>query len=150
MKVHSIGVQHCTNRTGGCDAGSVPCDGHDIRRRGSAIFNHSAEDPRIFQPKRGWHMLVNALLGGFHPQDSQGGHTCSLDGLTWSDPRIGGYNQTITCTFPDGTSVNYRRERPQIVQDTTTGQPIGISNGMQCPRRFGVFKGEGRGYEPRG
>ena len=99
----SIGVQHCRNRTGGCDGGSVPCRGHETCPRGSAIFNHSAEDPSIFQTviprlpapllslpcaffclacvdetmfaqRRGWHMLVNALPGGCHPQEAQGGH----------------------------------------------------------------------------
>ena len=34
-----------------------------------------------------------------------------------------------------------RRERPQILQDPKSGEPIGISNGVQCPRRFGVFQG---------
>lgn len=85
-------------------------------------------------------MLVNALPGGCHPQEAQGGLAWSRDGITWSEPRIGGYNGTIR--FLNGTTMNCRRERPQIIQDPeTSGDPIGISNGVQCPRRFGVFKG---------
>jgi hypothetical protein len=53
----------------------------------------------------------------------------SRDGVTWSDPRIGGYNATIS--FPNGTSMNCRRERPQILLDPESGEPIGISNGVQ-------------------
>eukprot|EP01043_Picozoa_sp_COSAG02_P085733 COSAG02_NODE_23321_length_722_cov_1.242376_2_plen_112_part_00 len=53
----------------------------------------------------------------------------SRDGVTWSDPRIGGYNGTIA--FPNGTSMNCRRERPQILLDPESGEPIGISNGVQ-------------------
>ena len=34
-----------------------------------------------------------------------------------------------------------RRERPQIIQDPASGEPIGLSNGVQCPRSFGVFQG---------
>ena len=59
--------------------------------------------------------------------------------MTWSEPRIGGYNGTIR--IPNGTAMTCRPERPQIIQDPTTLQPIGISNGVQCPRRFGVFQG---------
>ena len=46
-----------------------------------------------------------------------------------------------TIRFPNGTSMNCRRERPQIIQDPASGEPIGISNGVQCPRSFGVFQG---------
>ena len=87
----------------------------------------------------------------------------SRDGVTWSNPRIGAYNGTIS--FLNGTSMNCRRERPQILLDPESGEPIGISNGVQvlqrrstctlatvqltfrarvmvqCPRRFGVFTG---------
>ena len=48
--------------------------------------------------------------------------------MTWSEPRIGGYNQTVV--FPNGTRVDCRRERPQILLDLTTGDPIGLSNGI--------------------
>eukprot|EP01052_Picozoa_sp_SAG31_P007541 SAG31_NODE_360_length_17025_cov_5.362460_4_plen_94_part_00 len=59
---------------------SVPCTGSSACPRGNAIFNHSAEDPSIFRTKRGWHMLVNALPGGCHPQESQGGgHAWSIE-----------------------------------------------------------------------
>lgn len=53
----------------------------------------------------------------------------SRDGVSWSDPRIGGYNSTIS--FLNGTSMNCRRERPQILLDPESGEPIGISNGVQ-------------------
>ena len=53
----------------------------------------------------------------------------SRDGVTWSDPRVGAYNGTIF--FLNGTSMNCRRERPQILLDPESGEPIGISNGVQ-------------------
>merc|ERR1712151_874636 len=99
----------------------------------------SAEDPDVFVDSRGnYHILVNALPGGCHPQESQGGHAWSRDGVTWSEPRVGAYNETIT--FLNGTSMTCRRERPQMILDSMR-RPIGMTSGIQCPNAFGYFKG---------
>ena len=145
----SIGLQHCTSKSGGCDGGSIPCSSRPpVNGNASAalcpgtdaVFGHTAEDPSIFKTKRGFHMLMNAMPGGCHPQPSQGGLAWSRDGIHWSEPRIGAYNETLR--FLNGTMMQCRRERPQIILDPKTSEPIGMSSGIAgCTRRFAVFKG---------
>ena len=59
------------------------------------------------------------------------------DGLTWSEPRVGAFNETAT--FLNGSEMWCRRERPQMILDGSL--PIGMASGIQCPRAFGHFKG---------
>ena len=118
-----IGVQHCANATAKCEAGAA----------GNQVFDHTAEDPSVFVDARGrYHMLVNALPGGCQPKSIQGGHSWSLDGVTWSEPRVGAYNGTVQ--FTDGTSMTCgRRERPQMIQDAA-GVPLAMTAGATgCP-----------------
>jgi hypothetical protein len=117
-----IGVQQCANATAVCE-GNV----------GNQVFNHTAEDPSVFVDARGrYHMLVNALPGGCQPKSIQGGHSWSLDGVTWSEPRVGAYNGTVQ--FTDGTSMTCgRRERPQMIQDDAN-VPLAMTAGATgCP-----------------
>jgi hypothetical protein len=125
----SIGVQYCANKNALCSGGRNP------------IYQHTSEDPSVFQDTRGnWHMLVNALPGGCNPKLQQGGHAWSTDGITWSEPRTGAYNTTMMLT--DGSSMTCnRRERPQMILDPVKGTPLAMTAGVVgCPA-FGVNKG---------
>ena len=95
--------------------------------------------------------LINALPGACIPKLQQGGHAWSLDGVTWSEPRVGAYNTTIEFSEPmimaDGTvatsMVCDRRERPQMILDDE-GEPLAMSSGVTgCPAFGDDYKGDG-------
>jgi hypothetical protein len=69
-------------------------------------------------------------------------HAWSQDGVTWSEPRVGAYNTTIK--FTNGSSmVCQRRERPQMILDPLTKEPLAMSGGVTgCPP-IGYSKGGG-------
>ena len=127
-----IGVQHCLNPDAPCAAGV----------NGAPVFAHTAEDPSVFRDGRGnWHMLLNALPWSCIPKDMQGGHAWSLDGVGWSEPRVGAYNTTVK--FTDGSEMRCeRRERPQMIMNTTQQQPLALVSGMvNCPPFGPIYKG---------
>ena len=84
-------------------------------------------------------MIMNALPFQCVPKDHQGGHAWSRDAITWSEPRVGAFNTSIS--FSDGTvAVCERRERPKIIKDPISGDPIALVTGvLGCPP--GIFKG---------
>jgi len=121
-----ISYQYCPSDDDPC---TLPSD--------KPIFNHTGEDPSVFTDHRGnYHMLFNALPYKCQPKLKQGGHSWSLDGVNWSEPRVGAFDTTIQ--FTDGSSMTCeRRERPQMVIDKD-GKPLALVTGVTgCPRELG-------------
>ena len=120
----AIGMQRCESARGPCRGGED----------GPPIFKHAAEDPSVFVDTRGnFHMLVNALPYACVPKTNQGGHAWSKDGVTWSEPRVGAFNTTVS--FTDGTVITCeRRERPQMIMDPETNNPgVLMTAVFNCP-----------------
>ncbi|WPG97485.1 Hypothetical protein R9X50_00026200 [Acrodontium crateriforme] len=102
------------------------------------IFPDSAEDPFVWQDKRGhFHMLVHSLEaeGGFGRGPKVGRHAYArrMEG-PWT---FAGGNRSLAFSthadFDDGSSINfYRRERPQLLfSDDGTVRPLFLTTGVQ-------------------
>ena len=94
------------------------------------------EDPHIWaDPRRKnvYHAVFHDMVGGWHqpefPNIQVGAHAYSADsGRSWVPTGIA-YNLTVAMT--DGSSRTFvQRERPHIVVDPQTGQPIALTNGV--------------------
>ena len=125
--MEAIGMQRCASARG-------PCRGDANSGSSKPLFKHTAEDPSVFVDVRGnFHMLVNALPYACAPKTNQGGHAWSKDGVTWSEPRVGAFNTTVT--FTDGAAITCeRRERPQMIMDPETNRPLVLMTAVfNCP-----------------
>lgn len=130
-----ISIQYCPSETGRCDPPQ------DI-----PLFSHTGEDPSVFRDHRGnFHMLFNAHPFKCQPKLNQGAHAWSLDGIHWSNPRVGAFDTTIH--FTDGSNMKCeRRERPQMVLDDD-GKPLALISAVTgCPQALGDKNGDGKNY----
>lgn len=105
---------------------------------GNETFSVYNEDPHLFLDPRG---NIHALMhnqgpcysganASFYGADIRGcgGHMFSIDGgETWTFTWHAAYNGTVV--FTDGTSVQYRRERPKLVVDEL-GAPVALSTAV--------------------
>ena len=105
------------------------------------------EDQNVWIDKRGnFHTLMHAFRG--QPNDyprpgcihqpsgapctSVGGHAYSKDGMLWHISPVAPYTGTVEYT--DGSTVTYRaRERPHLLFEPETGDPIFLLNGVGNP-----------------
>jgi len=100
----------CTRFDSGCPNGpNCNCTASSL------ALQHTAEDPGVFRDARGhYHLLANMMPGKCEPKTAQGGHAWSLDGLSWSAPRMGAFNSTVAFRSSGAERLLGRRERPKV------------------------------------
>ena len=88
------------------------------------VTHPESEDPFVFRTKRGYHLLTNVNNDHARCQAGVacGGHAWSTDGLHFSNLTIGAFGPAIR--FTNGSEWrNAYIERPQVLQNTTSGEP---------------------------
>ena len=82
---------------------------------------------------------MNAMPFLCVPKVRQGGHSWSIDGINWSEPRVGAFEANVE--LADGkTLACERRERPQMLLDPSSGMPLALVSAVTgCPK--GAFPG---------
>lgn len=95
------------------------------------------EDPHVYADTRGaLHILTHNQSPGYANTSwfggdvrGDGGHFFSADsGDTWHFTWFAAYDGAIL--YNDGVSMRYKRERPKLVTNATTGELIALANGV--------------------
>jgi hypothetical protein len=122
-------------------------------------YNPSAEDPILFQNKRGFHIIYHQ----YNQSDKvTGGHVFSLDGRNWTTSPEAVYD--VQMDYTNGTSKRVdHRERPTLLTDAS-GTPEWLITGVEVGSKAASFPScfsetaltkilktdDGRGYTGRG
>jgi hypothetical protein len=98
---------------------------------GGPAIPFQQEDFYLFKNKRGFHALFHGMDPW--PGDITGGrHAYSEDGLTWFGGDVNAFNGTVN--LAGGRTMELvRRERPELVHDTVSGEPVALISGVQGP-----------------